>query len=182
MKKDIPELLEQYKPLILSIYKRYHTMFNNTEDKEDLLCEIKQIFTKLVYEYDPRYGVDFPYYIKKMLTLRAWHYVSKQIKVKSKEVIVEGLTNDEITLNCAEDDCDDLDRILDIMAFDDNFKIGKKQKALYIGLLRDHKTLQDLADEEGVNVSTLHTRLHFLIKKLKAQRKIQEKLENEDLE
>lgn len=181
MRKDIPQLLEQYKPLILSIYKRYHTMFNNKEDKDDLLCEIKHIFTKLVYEYDPRYGVDFPFYIKKMLTLRTWHYVSKQIKVKSKEVTVEGLTNDEITFGEVDEDNDDLETILNIMAFDDDFKIGKKQKALYIGLLRDHKSLQDLADEEGVNVSTLHTRLHFLIKKLKAQRKLQEKLEEDDL-
>lgn len=181
MRKDIPALMEQYKPLMLSLYKKYHPMFSNPEDKEDLLCEIKQIFTKLVYEYDSRYGVDFPYYIKKMLTLRTWHYVSKQIKVKSKEVTVEGLTNDEITFGDIEDDSDDLETILDVLSFDDDFKIGKKQKALFIGLLRDHRSLQDLADEEGVNVSTLHTRLHFLIKKLKSQRKIQEKLEEDDL-
>lgn len=181
MKKDIPQLLEQYKPLILSIYRKYHPMLSSAEDKEDLLAEIEILFSKLVMEYNPRYGVDFPYYIKRMLTLRTWHYVGKQIKTKSKEIAVEGLTNDEITFSKDFESNDELDLLLNVLAFDDDFKIGKKQKALFVGLLKDHKTLQQLADEEGVNVSTLHTRLHFLIKKLKAQQEEQEKLENDDL-
>lgn len=180
MKKNVYELMEQYKPLILSTYKKLHPMLSNKDDKDDLMSEINQIFIKLVYEYNPRFGVDFPYYIKKMLTLRSWHYVSKVLKVKNKESIVEGLTNDEITLTEDTED-DSLERIVDMLSFDDGFKIGKKQKALFIGLLKDHKTLQELADEEGVSVSTLHTRLHFLIKKLKAQQKIQQELEDKDL-
>lgn len=178
MKRDINELLRQYKPLILATYKRLHPMFKNKEDKEDLMAEINSIFTKLVWEYKPKRGVDFPYYIKRMLELRTYHFITKQLKVKNKETLVESFTNDEITFG--KELTNEEERVINMLSWDDNFNMGKKQRALFIGLLQDHKTLKQLAEEEGVDVSTLHTRLHFLIKKLKQQSAIQELLEEQD--
>lgn len=178
MKRDINELLQNYKPLILATYKRLHPMFNSKEDKEDLMSEINSIFTKLVWEYNPLKGVDFPYYIKRMLELRTYHYITKQLKVKNKESLVESFTNDEITFG--KELSDEHEKIINMLSWDDNFNMGKKQRALFVGLLKDHKTLKQLAEEEGVDVSTLHTRLHFLIKKLKSQQLIQEKLEEQE--
>lgn len=174
MSRNIEHLMEKYKPLILSVYKRLHPMLHDKEDKEDLMSQIKMIFTRLVVEYDPRRGVDFPYYIKRMLELRAYHYVTKELKVKNKEVLTESFTNDEVTYGEISDE--EFDDIIDLLSWDDNFTLGKKQKRLFIGLLVEHKSLKELAEEEGVDVSVLHTRMHFLLKKLRQQYEEQDKL------
>lgn len=176
--RNIEHLMEKYKPLILSVYKRLHPMLQNKGDKEDLMSQINAIFVKLVVEYDPRRGVDFPYYIKRMLELRAYHYVTKELKVKNKEVLTESFTNDEVTFGeISEEEFED---ILNLLSWDDNFTLGKKQKRLFVGLLTEHKSLRELAEEEGVDVSVLHTRMHFLSKKLRQQREEQERLIEED--
>lgn len=177
--RDIEKLLEDYKPLILSIYRRFHPMFNNREDKEDLMATIKMLFTRLVFEYDLHRGVDFPYYIKRMLQLRTYHYVDKTLKQQNREVLTEGFTNGDINFVDDVDNAEDIQRIIDLLSWNDDFKLGKKQKQLFIGLLQN-KTLKEMAEEEGVDVSILHTRMHFLIKKLKQHREEQEKLERED--
>lgn len=180
--RDVAQLFKDYKPLILSVYRKHHPIFNSKEDKEDLMSQINVLFTKLVFEYDPRRGVDFPYYIKKMLELRTYHYVTKTLQQKNREVLTEEFTNDELTFNndSLSQIMSELARIIDLESWDDNFTLGKKQKKLFIGLVRDHKTLRELAQEEGVDVSILHTRMHFLLKKLKAQLENQRKLEEED--
>jgi RNA polymerase sigma factor (sigma-70 family) len=174
--RDVEKLLEDYKPLILSVYKRLHPMFSNKEDKEDLMSQIRLLFVNLVCEYDPRRGVDFPFYIKRMLELRAYHYVTKQLQPKNKEVLTQSFTNDEVSYGIPSGR-DDFEDIINLESWDDNFTLGKKQKRLFIGLLIEHKSLKELADEEGIDVSILHTRLHFLIKKLRHQSEIQSLLE-----
>lgn len=177
MSRDVNRLLEDYKPLILSVYKRFHPMLKSKEDKEDLMSQIVTLFTKLVYEYDPRRGVDFPYYIKRMLELRTYHYVTKQLQVKNKEVLTQTFTSNELGFRDIEQD--ELEEIINLQSWDDNFSLGKKQKRLFVGLLIEHKTLKELAEEEGVDVAILHTRMHFLLKKLKAQAEKQRKLEEQ---
>lgn len=175
--RDINKLLEDYKPLILSIYRRFHPMFKSKEDKEDLMAQIKLIFTKLVFEYDPRRGVDFPYYIKRMLELRTYHYVTKTLQQRNREVLTESFTNDEITFGSKQETCEELEQIIKLESWDDDFTLGKKQKQLFIKLLIEHKTLKELAEEEGVDVSILYTRMHFLLKKLRQKAEEQRKLE-----
>ncbi|WAB25023.1 hypothetical protein M3_0072 [Lysinibacillus phage vB_LfM_LysYB1] len=174
--RDIEKLLEDYKPLILSVYKRLHPMFNSREDKEDLMSQIKALFAKLVVEYNLRRGVDFPYYIKRMLELRSYHYVTNQLKVKNKEVLFESFTNDEVNYTGFTGN-EDLEDIISLLSWDDDFTLGKKQKRLFIGLVQDHKLLKELAEEEGVDVSVVHTRMHFLLKKIKQQMAEQQELE-----
>lgn len=176
--RDIEKLMEKYKPLIFSVYKRLHPMLRDKGDKEDLMSQINMIFARLVVEYDPRRGVDFPYYIKRMLELRAYHYVTKELKVKNKEVLTESFTNDEVTYGEISDK--EFDDIINLLSWDDNFTLGKKQKRLFIGLLVEHKSLKELAEEEGVDVSVLHTRMHFLLKKLQQQRETQDKLSEDN--
>lgn len=43
--------------------------------------------------------------------------------------------------------------------------------------MRDHKSLEQLAKEEGCKISTLHTRLHFLVKKLESETEKQKERE-----
>ncbi|MNW28097.1 hypothetical protein D3C74_49090 [compost metagenome] len=176
--RDVEKLLEDYKPLILSVYKRLHPMFSVREDKEDLMAQIRALFVKLVYEYDPRRGVDFPYYIKRMLDLRAYHYVTKQLNTRNKEVLTESFTNDEVSYGQTYHK-DDFEDIINLESWDDDFTLGKKQKRLFIGLLVEHKSLKELAAEEGIDVSILHTRMHFLQKKLKQMAVEQRKKERE---
>ncbi|GLI90882.1 sigma-70 family RNA polymerase sigma factor [Bacillus subtilis] len=176
MTRDINELLVNYKPLILTVYKKYNPIFPRMKDKEDLMSEINTIFTQLVWEYKPRRGVDFPFYIKKMLEWRTYHYVTKQIKRNDKEVIVGSLTNDKVSLGDSRDSTllEELELIENVMSWDDDFRMGKKQKQLFISLLRDNKTVRQIAEEEGVDISTIHTRLHFLIRKIKTQQELQQ--------
>lgn len=175
--RDVERLLVDYKPLILSIYKRFHPMFNVKEDKEDLMAQIQSLFAKLVYEYDVRRGVDFPYYIKRMLELRTYHYVTKQLQIKNKEVLSHSFTNDEVSYGIGLDGQEEMEALLKMMSWDDSFTLGKKQRRLFIGLVVEHKTLRELAEEEGVDVSIVHTRMHFLLKKIQQQTEKQKKLE-----
>lgn len=177
--RDVEKLLDDYKPLILSIYRRFHPMFKTKEDKEDLMSTIRMIFTKLVFEYDLHRGVDFPYYIKRMLELRVYHYVTKTLQIENREVLTEGFTTGKVNYREDYESQEELEQIIDLVSWDDDFKLGKKQKRLFIGLL-ENKSLKQMAEEEGVSVSILHTRMHFLIKKLRQLREEQEKLENED--
>jgi RNA polymerase sigma factor (sigma-70 family) len=177
--RDVQKLFTDYKPLILSIYRRFHPMFNSKEDKEDLMSQIHTLFTKLVFEFDSRRGVDFPYYIKRMLELRTYHYVTKTLQQRNKEVLTESFTNDEVTFGDRQALMEELEQIVKLESWDDNFTLGKKQKRLFIGLIVEHKTLKELADEEGVDVSILHTRMHFLLKKLKQVAAEQNKLEEQ---
>jgi RNA polymerase sigma factor (sigma-70 family) len=176
--RDVEQLLDAYKPLVLTVYKRLHPMFNNREDKEDLMSQIRLIFVNLVNEYDPHRGVDFPYYIKRMLELRAYHYVTKQLQPKNKEVLTQSFSNDEVSYGqpIGRDEFED---IINLESWNDNFTLGKKQKRLFIGLAVEHKSLKELADEEGIDVSIIHTRLHFLLKKLRKQMDDQRRLEDE---
>lgn len=177
--RDAAKLLEDYKPLILSVYKRLHPMFANKEDKEDLMAQIRSLFVKLVYEYDTRRGVDFPFYIKRMLELRSYHYVTKQLQTKNKEILTQSLTNDEVSYGhpIGRDIFED---IINVESWDDEFTLGKKQKRLFMGLVVDHKSLKEIAEEEGIDVSIVHTRMHFLLKKLKQKAKEQWEREKDD--
>jgi len=157
-------------------------MFKNKEDKEDLMSTINTLFAKLVFEFDIQRGVDFPYYIKKMLVLRTYHYVNKTIDRNSKEVLTEGFTNDEIAFGDGASICEELELVEKILSWDDDFTLGKKQKQLFVGLLVEHKSLKQLAEEEGVDVSILHTRMHFLLKKLRALTQEQKRKEYLDLD
>lgn len=180
--RDVSQLFQDYKPLILSVYRRHHPCFKSKEDKEDLMSQIHVIFTKLVFEYDTRRGVDFPYYIKKMLELRTYHYVTKTLQQKNREVLTESFTNDEVNFGDSYDETlEEIDKFIKLESWNDDFTLGKKQKKLFIGLIKDHKTLRELAEEEGVDVSILHTRMHFLLKKLKAHYEAQKKVEEEEL-
>ncbi len=58
-------------PLRKSIYRKLAASVPSTADKEDLVNFIDEQFVKLVKEYDPMSGVDFPGYISKMLLIRA---------------------------------------------------------------------------------------------------------------
>lgn len=195
MIKDVEKLRKDYKPLILATFGKFNTLLPNAESKKELYQAIQEIFSNLVYEYDDRRRVDFPFYIKRMLELRTYHYVSKQINFQKNEFPSElsGRSNSantkyeeimKIKQSHSSQDNDesreDLENILKAMSWDDNFKMGKKQKRLFVGILRDHKSLEQLAKEEGCKISTLHTRLHFLIKKLMDETAKQQKKDQEE--
>lgn len=174
--RDVHHLLEQYKPLIYSIYKKRNYIFKTSFDKEDFISQLHLIFTSLVYEYDPARGVDFPYYIKRMMELRAGHYITKYIKHHKREVTLqpetatfnkERMQFDELTAGGDYLDDDMLD-VLTVESWDDvELELGEKHRNLFKGILADNKTLKQIAEEEGVSISTLHTRMHVLTKKLR---------------
>jgi hypothetical protein len=137
----------------------------NQADREELMSSIDHMFIQLVNEYNPNRGVDFPYYIKKMLELRTYHHVSRYIKninkelfaaTEEQEIIIEDHSYEEI-----------FKRIIDIHSLDPEMELGEKHRNLLIGLLIERKTLRELAEEEGAPVERLQARLYFLIKKMR---------------
>lgn len=163
---DPEYLFHKYEPLRKAIFGRFRPRMANHTDREELMLAINQTFIELVAEYDPNRGVDFPYYIKRMLELRIGHYATKYYKtVNSESYSSEDDENIEITVldHSAEEI---LNRIVDLNSFDPNIVLGDKHRNLMIGLLIEHKTLKELADEEGVPLDRLHARLYFLLRKL----------------
>ena len=69
--RDVDRQWLQFEPLRKSIYRKLAASVPSTADKEDLVNFIDEQFVKLVKEYDPMSGVDFPGYISKMLLIRA---------------------------------------------------------------------------------------------------------------
>lgn len=187
--RDVNSLLEQYKPLIYSIYKKRNYIFKTSHDREDFLAQLKLIFTSLVYEYDPSRGVDFPFYIKRMMELRSGHYITKYVKHHKREVTIE---TDVANYNKDRSQLDDLStmddflesemlQVLAVESWDDTgLTLGDKHRELFKGVLRDNKTLKQLAKEEGVSISTLHTRMHFLTKKLREHAEAENNSNGED--
>lgn len=159
-----PEYLyHKYELLRKAVFSKHKDQMPNRSDKEDLMSTIDAIFMQLVSEYNPNLGVDFPYYIKKMLELRTYHYVSKFLKTLNREIYSneghEFVVEDESFV-------DVFNRVIDLNSIDPDIELGEKHRNLLIGVLIHRKSLKDLADEEGVPVDRLHARLYFLIKKL----------------
>lgn len=157
------KLLREYEPLIKSVSKKFNNYFKNYEDKLDLYSQIQYEFIKLVQEYNPKRGIDFPYYIKRMLNQRTYHYVTKQLKVVNSETCVEELADFIEAKDYFEDD---VELFEGLMSLDDNMVLGKKQRELLEKVLIEKKTMHQIAEEEGVDIKVIRLRLHFLCKKL----------------
>lgn len=155
-------LFDKYSLLRKSVFKKFKGHMANAEDMNELSGAIDMCFIQLVDEYNPNIEVDFPYYIKRMLELRVYHFVSKYLKNINKEIYVE----DEI-VQVDESWEQTFGRIIDLNSFDDTLVLGEKHRNLLVGVLIEHKSLKELAEEEGVPVDRLHARLYFLIKKLR---------------
>lgn len=160
-----PEYLYiKYEPLRKAVYSRFKDRMANYADREELMSAINQIFFELISEYDPNRGVDFPYYIKKMLELRTGHHITKYFKNVNNESYSETEEEFEVPDTSSEEI---LEKIIDLNSLDPDIVLGDKHRKLMIGLLIEHKTLKELAEEEGVSSDRLHARLYFLVRRLK---------------
>jgi RNA polymerase sigma factor (sigma-70 family) len=165
-------LYHKYEPLRKAVLKKFKDKMSNQADREDLMSTIDQIFFQLVSEYDPNRGVDFPYYIKRMLDLRTYHHVDKFLKRVNKEHLlsVREDTDDDPAIEIQDESIESIfERIVDLNSISPDLELGQKHSDLMIGVLIHRKTLKELADEEGVPVDRLHARLYFLLKKLRKQ-------------
>ena len=159
---DPEYLYKKYELLRMSVFKKYRDKMYNQSDREDLLSTIGMIFLQLVNEYDPHRGVDFPYYIKRMLHLRTRHYVLKHLKnvnretYSEEELVVEDNSYEEL-----------FQRIIDLNSLDVDIQLGDKHRQLMVGIIIEHKSLKELAQREGVPPNRIHARLYFLLKKLR---------------
>jgi len=176
MPETIAHVLGEYKPLILAQYRKFHGYFYNYMDKQELMFTIQEMFIKLCIEYNPRYGVDFPYYIKKKLGHRVYHYVIDHLAILNNERNFEDVIVDDYEIE------DSMEFIENLESINTNITLGTKQKNLLHGILLEHKTIKELAEEEGVASTVLHTRLHFLIDKIKRSNNESEFLFNSHFE
>ena len=177
---DIDKLYEQYKPLMSSIFKKfvkYTNALKNTQDYEDLKSQIELEFVKLCNEYTPTRGVDFPGFIKMHLQQRVYHYVTKLQKRTSMEGVVtskpfedseQPMVNLDNSLELIDEDTiKDFDKIEALSSLDWRAITGKKHRHLLEAVLYEGKTIEEIAELEGVSVKVVRLRLHFACERLK---------------
>lgn len=84
--RDMDRLYAQYKPLRLAIYKRVASKLFNQADKEELILYLDEHFVRLCLEFDLTNDMDFPGFIKTLLTFRASNsFISGLSRVYNKE-------------------------------------------------------------------------------------------------
>lgn len=173
---DTEYLYKKYEPLRKSLYYKFRSRMASEADADDLASAIDEIFLALLDEYNPNRGVDFPYYIKKMMDLRVYHYVTSYTKNIIREIptdeerIIEDLGYQEL-----------IDKLINLNSVDSEIVLGDKHRNLMIGILIEGKSLKELAEEEGVPSDRLHARLYFLIKKMTKEYEKQVEIYGKDM-
>jgi len=170
---DPEALLKAYHPLIMAVDKKFCVFFSNKEEREDLHSQVQYEFIKLVNEYDPRKGVDIPYYLKRMLNVRVYHYVTTCVNLKNRETACENIYGIDEEQNKLVNLIEDIDflRAEALASLDKNIELGNKQRSLLFDILVNKKTLEDIAKDEKVDIKVIRLRLHFLCEKLYAHSK-----------
>lgn len=161
---NIEYLFEKYEPLRKSLWIKFLNRMDNEQDREDLRSKIDSTFVELVQEYNANYGVDFPYYIDKMLKLRIYHYIDRYQKyvnnefmtAEDEEIVVEDFSTADI-----------LERIELFASIDPTISLGTKHRQLLENTVIHKMTLQEQAIAEGVDVDRINARMYFLIKKFR---------------
>lgn len=178
---DADKLFEQYKPLMGSIYARFSKyngrLFTCQADYEDLKSQIELEFVRLCSEFDPTRGVDFPGYVKIHLQQRVFHYITKTQRRVNAESTSSGRTFDDsdnvltdfdnTTELIDEDSIREFERVEALASLDWRAIVGKKHKRLIEDILFDHRTIEEIAEKEGVAVKVVRLRLHFACERLK---------------
>lgn len=187
---DVEKLMIAYTPLMKSIYKRFskfNNLFHSQADYEDLEAQIQFEFVKLCNEYNPARGVDFPGFIKFHLQQRVYHHVTKLQKVRQKETLAytreyDGEQDDSIDFNNSQELIDEdaikaFERVEALACLDWSVVSGKKHKWLIEAVLFEHKTLEEIAAEEGVGIKVIRLRLYFACNYLMEHAKYLEEME-----
>ena len=160
MNLDPMYLHDKYAPLRRSIFNKYK---NSVKDLEELNSNIDLSFMQLLSEYNPQRGVDFPYFIKKMLNLRVQHYVNRLYNNSNK--INNNFLPEDFELGDDNKGELILDDLINLLSVNPDIKLGSKHRNLFKGVLLEHKTIRELAQEEGVPTDRVHARLYFLCRK-----------------
>ena len=157
--RDPDRLYAMYKPLRLSIYKQVASKLYNASDKEDLISYINEHFVRLVKEYDVSGGVDFPGYIKTLLTFRAMRsFTGSLSKVYNKEESIGVQEELDDKLHEASGDYVDEEDVVNYYAEFVNFVLKQRkltdiELSILQGALIDERSLdiaRDLRKEYGI--------------------------------
>lgn len=172
---DVLKLMEDYDPLIKSVYKKFakfNNLYYNHMDFEDLESEVQFEFIRLCREYDPNRGVDFPGYVKFHLQQRVYHWVTKLQRNRQRETVAynkdfnadddesDSIDFDNICDKNSEDGFDDYCRIEALQSVDLSLLQNDLQKRIVYDILFLHKNIEDIAIDEGVSKRTVQMRLH----------------------
>lgn len=87
---DPEYLLKRYEPLINALNKKYLSKYWHLLDPQELRAQTEFEFLKLLKKYDPKRGVDFDFFIKKMLNFSVLHYVERLTKINKNEGTADG--------------------------------------------------------------------------------------------
>lgn len=185
---DPEYLLDRYYPLRKSVFNKFYSRFPKPEQQEELSSQIDLEFLQLIQEYDVSRGVDFPYYIGRMLNFRMWHFIEKNDKLSQREVLFEELQSnewdkDEMPAYSAMDNQPDPDsdrtfEVIDAMNSIEADVFDNQLHAILIkGILAEGKPIEIIAEELGMFVSELNREFSALCDNLQQRaekRKVKE--------
>lgn len=118
--RDVDRLWVQFEPLRKSVYRKLAPSVPSIADREDLISFINEQFVKLVKEYDPTSGVDFPGYISKMLLVRSKGLyvrpVNREHEREAQTTDEEILTQIDTVYEPEEEDLESVSNILEHVA------------------------------------------------------------------
>ena len=146
--RDMDRLYAQYKPLRLAIYKRVASRLYNQEDKNDLSSYLNEHFIRLCLEFDLTNEMDFPGFIKTLLTFRASNsFISGLTRVYGK-ADASGLADElEEKMGTPEETGDSEEAVLayydSFVAFVyKNYHLSEVESTIFEGILFNERTLE----------------------------------------
>ena len=118
--RDVDRLWVQFEPLRRSVYRKLSPSVPSVADREDLISFINEQFVKLVKEYDPTSGVDFPGYISKMLLIRSKGLyvrpVNREHEREAQTTDEEILTQLDMVYEPEEEDIESVSSVLEYIS------------------------------------------------------------------
>lgn len=169
---NIDFLIQKYTPLLKSLHRyfcSYSGILDQPSDIDDLYKQIEFEFIRLAKRYDPRRGVDFSGYIKLNLRHRIFYYVIKNQSQQKSELLLlqdadssESIEIDSLVNELYDESTEQATLRFEAINSIPWDEITSDLDKFIIMEILNHKSLEEIAKEKRMNISTIKQRFDKL--------------------
>lgn len=169
---NIDFLIQKYAPLLKSLHRyfcSYSGILDQPSDIDDLYKQIEFEFIRLAKRYDPRRGVDFSGYIKLNLRHRIFYYVIKNQSQQKSELLLlqdadssESIEIDSLVNELYDESTEQATLRFEAINSIPWDEITSDLDKFIIMEILNHKSLEEIAKEKRMNISTIKQRFDKL--------------------